>query len=35
MGLSRESNFVSVDSDEQNHIARASSRTTDSEQRRV
>jgi hypothetical protein len=31
VGLGRESNFVSVNSDEQNHIALTFPRTTDSE----
>jgi hypothetical protein len=35
VGLLRESNFVSVDSDEQNHIALTFSRTAKSEQRRI
>jgi hypothetical protein len=35
MGLGSESNFVGVDSDEQNHIARTLSRTTNSERRRI
>jgi hypothetical protein len=35
MGLSRESNFVGVNSHEQNHIARTFPRTTDSESRNI
>jgi hypothetical protein len=35
MGLGRESNFVSVNADEQNHIARTFPRTSDSERRGI
>jgi hypothetical protein len=35
VGLLRESNFVSVDSDEQNDIARTFPRTSESERRRI
>jgi hypothetical protein len=35
MGLGRESNFISVDSDEQNHVARTFPRATESERRRI
>jgi hypothetical protein len=35
VGLGRESNFVGVNSDEQNHIARSFPRATDTERRRI
>jgi hypothetical protein len=35
VGLSRESNFVGVNSDEQNQIARTFPRTAESERRRI
>jgi hypothetical protein len=35
MGLGRESNFISMNSHQQNHIARAFPRATESERRRI